>query len=392
MSQSIALDRDALYYPYVHITDVNWLKATLLCFPNVRRMVPTSYMPEDSEEILEFCNTPGPRGEPLLTSVNLFSDAATSAEKSLLKKLKENDTFIRERYSRRATVDSTQKDDKRKIVRPSDLFLLHDEKIIYGLFNYLTSGNQDDCLAWQTEHPHERPVRHGRGQWLALHPALGSAILATKALAIAEEFGLDIVTDSSSVHHTIVSKKTEDIFNELIGKTDPVAPPADADTVDHLAEIVIGTNFDVSRLSVKQIATLLADGNDLRRFKNALAPIAASIPKIRDQDEREKRFREAAGEVNSEWEKYKKSLPVFALEALADTTELKWPEFASLALGRETALHLGIGAGISVALVSFAGLRIWRAYKKKASSPYSYLSKIASAQAKNQSFLVLPPP
>jgi len=25
-----ALDRDALYYPYIHIRDVNWLKATLL--------------------------------------------------------------------------------------------------------------------------------------------------------------------------------------------------------------------------------------------------------------------------------------------------------------------------------------------------------------------------
>jgi len=70
------------------------------------------------------------------------------------------------------------------------------------------------------------------------------------------------VTDSSSVHHTTVTKKSEDIFNELIGK--PVAPAAADDTVDHLAEIVIGTNFDVSKLSIREIAALLADGNDLR--------------------------------------------------------------------------------------------------------------------------------
>jgi len=122
------------------------------------------------------------------------------------------------------------------------------------------------------------------------------------------------VTDSSSVHHTIVSKKSEDIFNELIGK--PVAPAAADGTVDHLAEIVIGTNFDVSKLSIKEIAALLADGDDLGRFKNALTPIAASIPTIRDPHESEKRLREAAAEVVSEWEKYKKSLPMFALEAL----------------------------------------------------------------------------
>ena len=45
MNAGVALDRDALYYPFIHITDVNWLKATLLCFPRVRRMVPQSYVP-----------------------------------------------------------------------------------------------------------------------------------------------------------------------------------------------------------------------------------------------------------------------------------------------------------------------------------------------------------
>ena len=49
MSAEVALDRDALYYPFIHITDVNWLKATLLCFPGVRRMVPQSYVPTDSD-------------------------------------------------------------------------------------------------------------------------------------------------------------------------------------------------------------------------------------------------------------------------------------------------------------------------------------------------------
>jgi hypothetical protein len=34
-----ALDRDSLYYPYIRIRDVNWLKATLLYFPHVRRIV-----------------------------------------------------------------------------------------------------------------------------------------------------------------------------------------------------------------------------------------------------------------------------------------------------------------------------------------------------------------
>jgi hypothetical protein len=69
MSAGVAMDRDALYYPFIHITDVNWLKATLLCFPGVRRMVPHSYVPTDSYAVREFCDVEGPRGEPLLTRV-----------------------------------------------------------------------------------------------------------------------------------------------------------------------------------------------------------------------------------------------------------------------------------------------------------------------------------
>jgi hypothetical protein len=40
MPDAIALDRDALFYPHIHIDDVNWLKSTLFCFPTVRRIVP----------------------------------------------------------------------------------------------------------------------------------------------------------------------------------------------------------------------------------------------------------------------------------------------------------------------------------------------------------------
>ena len=217
MDGHVALDRDALYYPYIHITDANWLKATLLCFPNVRRMVPAGYTPSDSDEIREFCQTAGPRGEPLLTNVNLFSNAATEAEKDLLDKLEKNDTFIRERYSKRKTVKELGPD--------AGQFRLHDEKIVQKLYSYLIGANDEDSLAWWTQHPDDRSGRHGPGHWLALHPTLGNAILAVKAIAIAEDLGLDIVTNSSGVHHTVVSKKREDIFKELLGEPTPSTAP-----------------------------------------------------------------------------------------------------------------------------------------------------------------------
>ena len=98
MNAEVALDRDALYYPFIHITDVNWLKATLLCFPGVRRMVPQSYVPTDSDAVREFCDVEGPRGEPLLTRVDLFSPDARAAEERLLATLEKQDSRIRSRF------------------------------------------------------------------------------------------------------------------------------------------------------------------------------------------------------------------------------------------------------------------------------------------------------
>jgi hypothetical protein len=387
MTRSTALDRDALYYPYIHIKDVNWLKATLLCFPGVRRMVPDDYVPNDPEEVQEFCELRGPRDSPLLTTVDPFSPGARRAEENLLIKLEANDQLVRSKYSKARTLEQYGKEADTR-------FRLHDEKIIERLYRYLTQGPEDDSLAWTTVAPKDRPQRH-LGHWLALHPVLGSAILSVKAVSIANEMGLNIVTDSSEVHHDVVSKKEDEIFEYLIGQNSPTNyVPGPDDTVDDLAEIVITTNFDVSQLSPRQVADLLADGKDLRRFKDALVPFASSIPSIKNLEERRKRLKEVAGRVVREWETYRKSLPRFAVDAIFESSEVKWPDLANslvLGAGAGTLSTMGAGVGLGVTLVSYAGLKIWRTYKERASSPYSYLSRIAKAQSKSQSFLVLPP-
>jgi hypothetical protein len=374
-----ALDRDALYYPHIHIQDVNWLKSALLCFPNIRRMVPHGFTPGDSDEIKEFCEIVGPRGTPLLTSVDLFAPSAISAENALLECLQANDTFIRSRYSLNATI--------KEYGTSAGLFALHDEKIVLVLYNHLVGSGGGDALAWHTSPPPDRPNRPG-GLWLGLHPTLGNAILALKAFALADEFGLDIITDSSSIHHTFASRKPEDVFSELIGKPTESSVPSLHDAVDDLVEIVMTTNFDASKMTARQISDLLSDGKDLRSFKNELLPLAASIPAIKDVKEREKRFKEAADEVVEKWSKYKKSLPGFALDALSDALDIKWQDV----LGGGSVYAIYGKAGLGLFLLSHAGVKVWRKYKENVSNPYAYLNKIAKVQSKGQkSFLSLPP-
>ena len=85
------LDRDALYYPYIQIRDVNWLKATLLCFPQVRRMVPPWVKLHEQPENEEFRKVLGPRNEPLLVEEDVNQYAVCQAQQRLLDHIEDHE-------------------------------------------------------------------------------------------------------------------------------------------------------------------------------------------------------------------------------------------------------------------------------------------------------------
>ena len=87
---SDVLDRDALYYPYIHITDVDWLKATLLSFPQVRRIVPRGFDLNDSAEIKPFRSREGAR-RPLLAEEPAELEGAYLAQRRLKERLEKTD-------------------------------------------------------------------------------------------------------------------------------------------------------------------------------------------------------------------------------------------------------------------------------------------------------------
>src|SRR5688572_8160975 len=94
----------ALYYPYIHIRDARWLKANLLIFPKVQRMIPFEFNPDDSEEIKKFAQW-RPGAEPLLQPADLFSKRSIDAQEGLANRLRrdaEHPAFLK-RYGREAT-------------------------------------------------------------------------------------------------------------------------------------------------------------------------------------------------------------------------------------------------------------------------------------------------
>src|SRR6266496_1464072 len=184
---------NALYYPYIHIQDADWLKATLLLFPQVRRMVPAEFTPADSPVIRSF--TQGYKGNPpLLYSADLISKRAVQAQEMLASKLVRDaeDPNFREAYGCAAT---------RKELAPDALgFQIHQMKLQASLRTAL----RDSGLAWAPEHREPYDV----SEYIELHPRVGEAVMSTLPLACALHEELDIVGDkrSEQLHSCLIEK------------------------------------------------------------------------------------------------------------------------------------------------------------------------------------------
>jgi hypothetical protein len=370
---SAALDRNALYYPYIHIRDVNWLKATLLCFRQVRRMVPPDFHLNDSDELKKFRNLAievGGERIPLLAEERTDTPAVYQAQRRLVENLKHYEDILDLRFSQTAAT--------KEFSSEWDSFQIHARKMP-ELMDYLQ--HRKVPLAWPA-----RKIRSGEPHlWFAVHPELGEAIMSVLAIAIAENKSLDIVTSSGTVHHALATLNEEAIVNNLLrhGAKAPASPvDKDSELTDELAEIVLTTSFDFKSLSAEQILELIKDGKDLRQFKRGLAEIVSSIPDIPDPVERKRRLEEAASEVIASWEKYRKGLPYFAAEALVKAIDYKNPAvLTSIISGATSGILLASGIGLGVALLTFTGVSIWRGYKEKTSSPFRFLSQIRDAGA-----------
>ena len=84
------IDRGALYYPNVHIRDTEWLKATLLCFPSLDRMVPGDYPVADADVPKFFAGQEGRNGRRML-GIRKIDDHETHEERLvLLNRIKED--------------------------------------------------------------------------------------------------------------------------------------------------------------------------------------------------------------------------------------------------------------------------------------------------------------
>lgn len=355
-------DRYALYYPYIHIRNENWLKGTLLAFQQVRRIVPNQFTVKDQAITHAYSQLQGPAGA-LLDPVFVDSHEIYSSQQWMRTRIVERLDEIVARYAENKVKES--------LLSGPEAFEMHTGKFLdHDLLDLLKSKH----LAWHSREPTEPDSFN----WVTMHPKLGSAMMSVLALAVARIKGLSVVTPSEAAHHQLLANEEELVFEKLLEV--PVAPGKDVSpdvVVEELAHIVITIGFDLTRLSPEQICELLKQGKDLRQFRKAVSQFVGRIPPGLDHEERKKRLRQEAEAILEEWATYSGKLPSFAKDALVDAALDKVPETAleigkTVATGAVLSTVIGAVPGLLLTVGVVAGVKMFR----KHDSPLRFLSRV----------------
>lgn len=382
MAQQTVPKRGALYYPYIHIHDENWLKATLLCFRQVRRIVPDRFTVRDEDTIQAYASLEGPNG-PLLDHANIHAVPVREAQLVLKTRIEENLDAITQKYNRDRTP-------KKYLAGPASFqinrYKMLDSPDEPGLAQCLLQSN----LAWHSPQPADEEPR----SWLTMHPRLGAAVMSILALAVEKNEGLHIVTPSVRAHNCLLANREDQVFNALLDLPATTGESDEANSVDEILQIVMTTGFDLTRLSPQDIKSLLNDGADLQQLRNAVTSFAQEIPPRMGADSRQKELKEKADQVLEKWKSHqhvftpslRRSFEDISIEKIADKVGEKIVEGLGGGVAGAAASHslLGFLPGFAISVVVISGVK---AYLKHRKHPMRYLNRVQKAT--NQSFGIL---
>lgn len=371
-------DRDAVYYPYIHVRSKTWLNGTLLCFPHLVRMVPSSYPVRDDPWLREYFDTAGRRQRPLLQTIDFWQPEVKSAQDMLAAKIREDATkpaFV-DRFKLPATMQSGF---------GKDSFRISKDRLF---------GSDAGSDLYAVLDAHELVWEVSSGEY-GVNPVLGEAIMATVAMALAERDGMDVVTPSGRVHDVLAARRAELVYNALVRGESVAAPPAQ-ELIVRLASLVVIGAFDVAELSAEEIAKLHANGEDLARFRAELAKDVASIPAMKNHILREEHLRERAVAIVKKWQsdrlnfsKFAKSLYSPDALGVGESVAKDFLEGLLSAGGVAAAGTAAAGAvsfaavapGLIVGVIWYAAKRTWQVREQAKQSPFRWLSRIHAAGA-----------
>lgn len=169
---------EALYYPYIHLQDENWLKVAALYYDKLRRIVPENFRTQDSHIV-----------KSLNDKFQFIEDINPREGGNLARIANDFRKFAREELS-----DPNERNDLLAKIKerlpPDSGFRIHEEKIEPNLLDQLVEWG----LAKKTD-MHQ--------PWFDFEPVTGAMYMTFLAERIAEHNGLPVVTDDPVFQHLI---------------------------------------------------------------------------------------------------------------------------------------------------------------------------------------------
>jgi hypothetical protein len=388
----MAANIGALNYPYIRVRSADWLKRTLLIFPHVVRMTPYHSAPADDPEIAAFEDY-GSASRPLLGAAELHSRHVREAQHQLIEEIRdrldlEGPAFCI-RYGRDTSdaSDASSIKDKRTLwesrLGPGATFQIHEYKLYDELSRFLVNNH----LAWRPAGSYA----HGTN-YLEMHPRLGEAVMATLAMACAENEGLQVVTEFPELHGKLIGVPREKILTSCLDGMKP-----SGQTSGHqIAEFLVYRRCNVDMLSVENLLALKDERTALAEFRSKLEEFAKKLPPtIFSEKHREEYFGDVLQDLFREWEQDQANMGEVGRRFFGDGAipeagkviekmieaatkpETVVQGVATGIIGGLTGQALtGIGAGFAIAIV-VRGFESWRNARSGAKkSPLRYLTKL----------------
>jgi hypothetical protein len=376
---NLTYDRGALYYPYIHIRDENWLKATLLSFPYLERMVPAGYELNDQAAERFFSNTCGRFNKPMLRRRDLNTPEIYHAQCIVSERIEQDLRHDREAFRDRFSCEAAEQDKRFKDGR--NAFQMHEYKFLLPLRDLL----HEQQLIWEPS----RPVR-GNARWWSIDPDLGEVIMSINAVALAKTRQLDIVTSEGLLHEALAAMEPGAIYEVMVRRRPLAAVMDQGHMVNDLMRFVIYDHFDLASLPNEQVVELSRQRADVSSLKAELARLLQEVGTAPDREIWEDQLKEKSQEAIAHWRDRVASVGGFLErligQDLGDEASGFLKDVTTSALGG-TAVSLAVASalpGFVVGAIFYVGKVAYAEIKADQTSPFRFFSRLVRAGAKHK--------
>jgi len=315
----------ALYYPYIHVQDVNWLKAALLYWDAVRRIVPANYHREDQQEVRQAV------AEGLL----LDTDPDDYKERA-------EDRF---RASVIPLVEASQDHPGARMLEQADALLTGDCARIR--VEKMTQGLSDELRKRQLLHEHA-------DGWLTLERSLGGLYMMCLAAEMAGRIQAPPVTDQPAFE--VCGQYL--LFGDASSAT-TTQPEAAGQVLVKLGLQLPGPS-DLHGVSLSDIIRFSrARADERRRFRAAVQDLLQGVNQLEDFNAIEDYFAQKRTEVEAAISDHRRALDELGVSSVTSLLNVTCPALVVTGAVVLAAVNAAAGAALAVGGLTIGFVDWW---------------------------------